>query len=109
MLQQGGALTVFPEGTRGSGRLDEVSDGLAYLALRSGAAVVPLSLTGTQRALPKGSARPRLRTRIHLTFGAPVQLPAAGDPRARSTVRAAAEHLRLALVDHLTTSEKDTA
>lgn len=109
VLQAGGALTVFPEGTRGSGRLDEISDGLAYLALRSGAAVVPLSLTGTQRALPKGSARPRLRTSVHLAFGPPVHLPPGGDPRARSTVRAAAEHLRLALLDHLTVNAEEPA
>lgn len=109
VLQGGGALTVFPEGTRGAGRLEEISDGLAYLALRSGAPVVPLSLTGTQRALPKGSARPRLRTPVHLSFGPPVHLPAGGDPRARSTVRAAAEHLRLALVDHLSTTAEEPA
>jgi 1-acyl-sn-glycerol-3-phosphate acyltransferase len=34
VLASGGALGVFPEGTRGSGTLEEVSDGLAYLALR---------------------------------------------------------------------------
>ena len=109
VLQAGGALTVFPEGTRGSGRLDEISDGLAYLALRSGAPVVPLSLTGTQRALPVGSARPRLRTPVHLAFGPPVHLPEGGDPRARSTVRAAAEHLRAALVVHLSATVEDPA
>jgi 1-acyl-sn-glycerol-3-phosphate acyltransferase len=109
VLQSGGALTVFPEGTRGTGRLDQVSDGLAYLALRSGAAVVPLALTGTQQALPKGSARPRLRTPVHLVFGPPVHLTTPGDPRARSTVRAAAEQLRAALVDHLTATLEEPA
>lgn len=101
VLDAGGALAVFPEGTRGSGRLEQVADGLAYLALRSGAPVVPLALTGTQQALPRGSARPRLRTPVTLSFGPPVHLPVTGDPRARSTVRAAAEQLRLALVAHL--------
>lgn len=101
VLERGGALAVFPEGTRGTGRLEQVADGLAYLALRSGAPVVPVAFTGTQQALPKGSARPRLRTPVHLAFGPPVHLPSSGDPRARSTVRAAAEQLRLALVDHL--------
>lgn len=107
VLQRGGALTVFPEGTRGAGRLETVSDGLAYLALRSGAPVVPLTLAGTSAALPKGSARPRLRTPIHLSFGPAVHLPAGGDPRARSTVRAAAEHLRLSLLEHQRTVAGD--
>ena len=109
VLAQGGALTVFPEGTRGAGRLEQVSDGLAYLALRSGAPVVPLSFTGTQQALPRGSVRPRLRTPVHLAFGPAVQLPAGGDPRARSAVRAAAEQLRLALVDHLSATSEEPA
>lgn len=100
VLERGGALAVFPEGTRGAGRLESVSDGLAYLALRSGAPVVPVTLTGTSTALPKGSARPRLRTPIRLSFGAAVHVPPEGDPRARSTVRAAGEHLRLSLLEH---------
>lgn len=109
VLQRGGALTVFPEGTRGAGRLEAVSDGLAYLALRSGAPVVPLVLTGTDTALPKGSARPRLRTPVHLSFGPPEHVPLAGDPRARSTVRTAAEHLRRALLAHQRTVLADPA
>jgi hypothetical protein len=38
-----------------------------------------------------------------------VRLDVAGDPRARSTVRAAAEQLRLALVDHLTVTLEESA
>jgi 1-acyl-sn-glycerol-3-phosphate acyltransferase len=107
VLRDGGALTVFPEGTRGQGSLESVADGLAYLALRSGAPVVPLALTGTAAALPKGTALPRLRTPVHLVFGPPVTLDVAGDPRARSTVRTAAEQLRLALLAHLGTVAGD--
>lgn len=109
VLKDGGALAVFPEGTRGEGRLEQVSDGLAYLALRSGASVVPLSVHGTRQALPRGSCLPRLRTPVRITFGAPITLPATGDPRARSTVRAAAEQLRLAMVDHLRTTSEEPA
>lgn len=100
-LAAGGALGVFPEGTRGTGNLDQVADGLAYLALRSGAAVVPLAVHGTSAALPPGRAIPRLRSPVRVVFGPPVHLEPTGDPRARSTVRSAAEQLRLALVDHL--------
>lgn len=108
VLEAGGALAVFPEGTRGAGELEQVSDGLAYLALHSGATVVPLAVHGTTRALPKGTWRPRLRTPITLTFGSPVTLPPASDPRARRAVRAAAEQLRLALVAHLTASRQES-
>lgn len=100
-LAGGGALGVFPEGTRGTGTMDQVADGLAYLALRSGAAVVPLAVHGTSAALPKGRVVPHLRSPVRVVFGPPVRLEPSGDPRARSTVRAAAEELRLALVEHL--------
>ena len=100
-LEAGGALGVFPEGTRGTGAFDSVADGLAYLALRSGAAVVPIAVHGTGAALPKGRALPRFRSPVRVVFGPPVPLTASGDPRARSTVRAAAEELRAGLVDHL--------
>jgi 1-acyl-sn-glycerol-3-phosphate acyltransferase len=109
VLAAGGALGVFPEGTRGAGTLDEVSDGLAYLALRSGAKVVPLAVLGTAEALPKGARLPRWRAPVTVVFGPPVQVVVDGDPRARRTVRAAAEQLRVVLVGHLRTASGDHA
>jgi 1-acyl-sn-glycerol-3-phosphate acyltransferase len=109
VLAAGGALGVFPEGTRGAGTLEEVSDGLGWLALRSGVPVVPLAVLGTAEALPKGARRPRLRAPVTLVFGPPVHLDVPGDPRARRTVRTAAEELRLALVAHLRSATESCA
>lgn len=103
VLEGGGAMGVFPEGTRGAGVLAEVSDGLAWLALHSGAPVVPIAVLGTAEALPKGG-RPRLRAPVRLVFGPVVTLASTGDPRVRRHVRAAAEELRLAMLAHLVTS-----
>lgn len=100
-LAAGRVLGVFPEGTRGSGQFDEITDGLAYLALRSGAPVVPIAVLGTKAAWPRGSRPPKLRAPVRVVFGPPVTLTVDGDPRARRTVSAAAEQLRQALVDHL--------
>lgn len=108
-LQSGGVVGVFPEGTRGAGGFERVSDGLAYLALRSGASVVPIAVTGTARALPPGRTLPRLRAPVTVTFGPPVTLDIDGDPRARRTVRLAAEQLRIALVEHLRTATRESA
>ena len=101
VLAAGGALGVFPEGTRGTGALDSTTDGLAYLALRSGASVVPVAVFGTALALPRGSRRPRWGSPVTVVFGAPVIIAVQGDPRARRTVKEAAEQLRLELVAHL--------
>ena len=108
-LTAGGAVGVFPEGTRGSGGLEQIADGLAYLAVRSSAPVVPIAVTGTAAALPKGRAIPRFRSPVRIAFGPPVVLAVEGDPRARRTVRTAAEQLRLALVDHLRNATKESA
>ncbi len=108
-LTADGAVGVFPEGTRGSGALEQIADGLAYLAVRSGAPVVPIAVTGTAAALPKGRAIPRFRAPVRIAFGPPVALAVEGDPRARRTVRTAAEQLRLALVDHLRNATKESA
>lgn len=109
VLAGGGALGVFPEGTRGSGQFDEITDGLAYLALRSGAPVVPIAVLGTSAAWPKGNRPPRLRAPVRLVFGPPVTVDVPGDPRARRTVSAAAEQLRLALVAHLDNARREAA
>ncbi len=100
VLQRREPMGVFPEGTRGAGVLEEVSDGLAWLALRSQAPVVPIAVLGTAEAMPKGG-RPRLRAPVTLVFGPPVTLTTTGDPRVRRTVRSAAEELRVALLTHL--------
>ncbi len=108
-LAAGGALGVFPEGTRGSGAFDQIAEGLAYLAVRSGSPVVPVAVLGTQAAWQKGASLPKLRAPVRLVFGPPVTLIVDGDPRARRTVATAAEQLRTALVEHLHTAMKESA
>ncbi len=62
LLGEGKALLVFPEGTRSlNGRLGEGKPGVGMLAVTSGAPVVPVYVSGTLEALPKGSAWPRGR------------------------------------------------
>lgn len=74
VLRSGEALLVFPEGTRGDGRtLGEVQPGIAMLAKRSGATVLPVGLCGTERVLPRGASRPR-RARMTVVFGEPFRL-----------------------------------
>jgi 1-acyl-sn-glycerol-3-phosphate acyltransferase len=101
VLRAGGVLGVFPEGTRGEGRLESVQHGIGYLALRAGCPVVPVVCVGTAEALPKGRRLPRWRSPVTVAFGPAFQVAVDGDPRARSTVAAAAEQVRLRLREHL--------
>jgi 1-acyl-sn-glycerol-3-phosphate acyltransferase len=55
LLADGKALGIYPEGTRSpDGRLRKFHTGVARLALRSGAPVIPVGLIGTGRVLIAG-------------------------------------------------------
>ena len=101
VLAGGGVLGVFPEGTRGEGRLESVQHGIGYLALRAGCPIVPVVCLGTAEALPKGKKLPRLRAPVDVIFGPAFELEVTGDPRARSTIADAAEQVRRHLLAHL--------
>jgi 1-acyl-sn-glycerol-3-phosphate acyltransferase len=60
VLEEGGALLVFPEGTRGEeGVIRPAKPGAGLLAVSCGAAVVPVYVSGSGRAWPKGRRLPR--------------------------------------------------
>jgi 1-acyl-sn-glycerol-3-phosphate acyltransferase len=107
VLAGDGVLGVFPEGTRGSGDLTTIQHGIGYLALRGKCPVVPVVCKGTAEALPKGKKLPRWRAPIDVVFGPAFTLDVPGDPRARSTIAAAAEQVRLGLLDHLRATTAD--
>ena len=92
ILAEGGALFVFPEGTRSpTGALQEARDGVALLALRSGAPIVPdrhrgLSPTSGRRASGFPHPGGRVTARIGEAFTLGDLVPADTDKRAVKTV-----------------------
>jgi 1-acyl-sn-glycerol-3-phosphate acyltransferase len=74
-LADGRAVLVFPEGTRSTdGEVQEFRAGVALLALRSGAPVLPISIDGTRRIWGKGMKRPRFgKGPVRMMFGEPVK------------------------------------
>lgn len=101
ILGWGGLVGVFPEGSRGAGELQTVQHGVGYLALKSGAPVVPVICLGSSDALPNGRVLPRPRARVDIVFGEPFVLTPRGDPRARSTTALAAAEVQQRLREHL--------
>ncbi|AZZ57360.1 lysophospholipid acyltransferase family protein [Rathayibacter iranicus] len=78
ILERDEAFAVYPEGTRSrDGRLYKGRTGVAWLALTTGAPVVPVGLIGTQELQPVGTRVPRLH-RITVRFGAPLDLSSHG-------------------------------
>jgi len=100
-LRGGQAVGVFPEGTRGEGDFTEIRHGVAWLALKSGAVIVPVACLGTRRAGTKLSSIARPRSRVDVVFGTPFTVAADGDPHARRVVAAAATEIHARLKTHL--------
>ena len=70
-LGVGAALIMFPEGTRGDGKtLGEMQSGVAMIAKRSSAQVVPVGIYGSHKMLPKGQTLPKF-SRLKVAFGKP--------------------------------------
>jgi len=91
-LGSGGAVGIFPEGQRmPDGELGSGKAGVAVLAARTGAPVVPAAIIGAHHVMPVGGVFPRPR-RIRVVFGTPMVFPAPTQRRAsREQIDAFAE------------------
>jgi 1-acyl-sn-glycerol-3-phosphate acyltransferase len=82
VLGRGEVLGVYPEGTRSrTGEMLPFLKGAAWLALRTGAPVVPCGVKGTERR--RRGERGPLRRRVRVAFGPPIAVEEEPDPRAR--------------------------
>ena len=73
VVERGDAFGIYPEGTRSrDGRLYRGRTGVGWLALATGARVVPVGLVGTDRVQPVGAKVPRVHRGVAIRFGQPV-------------------------------------
>ena len=98
VLRRGGGVGIFPEGNRGRGDLADARAGVAWLALASGAPVVPVAVLGTRRTGEKVSAIPGFRRRLVVEFGPPVVVVRAPGTSGKVAVEQGNEQIRQALV-----------
>ena len=71
LLEEGEAVLIFPEGTRGDGiTIQEMSRGVAMIARRTKAPVVPVGVIGTNIVMPKGKMKGDKRL-VTLVYGKP--------------------------------------
>lgn len=99
LLRKGGLIGIFPEGHRSEdNRLHEFEQGMAFIALKSRAPVVPCGFAGTWEMLPPHSKRLH-RSPIEVHFGPPIPLEdvyAMEDQRKASELLTARAHAAVA-------------
>jgi len=79
LLKNGEVLGMFPEGTRSpTGAIAHVAPGTAFVAVRTGAPILPVAITGTEDLPLDSKAAPTSRKggrgRVTVTVGKPFQL-----------------------------------
>jgi 1-acyl-sn-glycerol-3-phosphate acyltransferase len=75
VLEQGSVFGIYPEGTRTrDGYLHRGHTGVARLALRTNAPLVPVGLIGTDEVQPTDAKLPRCFRTITIRFGAPLDV-----------------------------------
>ena len=101
LLRTGGAVVVFPEGSRaGDGVLRRPKAGVAFLAQRAPATVLPVAVWGSDAVLPRGSRRPR-RAGVTVRFGEAFTLPEQGADDRPAAHQEAAELVMTRIADLL--------
>ena len=103
VLEAGCVLLIFPEGTRSpTGELQEAKDGLAALAMRTGALIVPIGVNNSDAVWPKSQPLPwpfprrTITVRIGEPFTADRLVATGTDRRAAKTLATTAIMSRIA-------------
>ncbi|GHJ14312.1 MULTISPECIES: lysophospholipid acyltransferase family protein [unclassified Micromonospora] len=93
VLKAGDLVAVYPEGTRSpDGRLYRGRTGAARLAVAAGVPIIPVGVTGTDKAQPIGTRVPRPgRAKITIKFGKPLDFT--GRPDDRTSLRTMTDEL----------------
>ena len=85
ILDRGGVVAILPEGTRSfDGVLAQPKPGVSLLATRTGAAVLPIGISGTDKLIGREQVLPHIGSRIILRVGRPftLSIPPGADRRA---------------------------
>lgn len=86
VLVAGGVLSIYPEGARGRGDVALTKGGAAYLALVTGAPVIPVACLGTRRDGESLESKPPYGSRLDLVIGEAMRFGAVPWPRTKRQV-----------------------
>ncbi len=101
VLGGGGALSIYPEGARGRGDVARTKGGAAYLALVTGAPVVPVACLGTRLDGESLESKPPYGSRLDLVIGEAMRFDAIPWPRTKHQVAEVQAAIQQALAAHV--------
>lgn len=107
-LRAGQSIVLYPEGTRGDGEFTAIKGGIGYLALVTGAPIVPVAIFGTRKAGQSSGAKPEKGARIDVIYGAPIQFMNHSWPREKESVAEATAQIHEHLMAHLAAAKSKT-
>lgn len=108
LLDAGRCVGILPEGTRGSGAAAAINNGVAWLALTSGATIVPVSILGTRIGGEHLDSVPEPRRRLHVSFGGAINVSRRPGETGRVSMDRAGNEIRVALACHVQDSIQRT-
>ncbi len=108
LLRAGQVLAVFPEGFRDAGEVTHARGGAAYLAMVTGAPIVPVAMLGTREAGQTSSGVPHRGAEIHVVYGEPLRVAQSPWPRRKAAVAIQTERIRAHLADHVRAAQQLT-
>jgi 1-acyl-sn-glycerol-3-phosphate acyltransferase len=99
VLETGGVFGIYPEGTRTrDGYTHRGHTGVARLATRTGAPVVPVGLVGTDECQPTDKKLPKVFRTVRIRFGAPISAAHYADADDRLALRRLTDEIMFEIV-----------
>ncbi|GAA2120328.1 lysophospholipid acyltransferase family protein [Nocardioides bigeumensis] len=108
VLREGGVVGIFPEGARGAGELELFKGGTAYLALVTGAPVIPVFFFGTREPGQDSHSRPSRQSPVDIVYGEHWRVDAQPWPRTKRDVLEASASLRSHMLEQLSHAKELT-
>lgn len=108
-LRAGQSIVIYPEGVRGAGDVQRIKHGVAWLALLSGAPVVPVALFGTRVRGAGAESRPERGALVEIVYGEPLRVAAEDAPRSRARIAEVAQQIHDHLRDHVAAAAEHAA
>ena len=101
VLRDARVLNIYPEGTRGPGDFGRIRVGVGYLAMVTGAPILPVALLGTRLTHGDVERFPPAGSRVDVVYGEPFTIDRVPFPRRHSDVRAVADQIGDVLRAHV--------